>query len=79
MKTKIIWLIIIFSFLTVLDMLVVFKPAKAMAPPPASHIWIWSWIKSQTPQTATAGVTVTWQEGTRTETVNLKTFLKNKK
>ncbi|MFA6492968.1 MAG: hypothetical protein WCV58_02455 [Patescibacteria group bacterium] len=77
MKSKGIWLLVIFSLLTFLDVLVIFKPVKAMAPPPSSHIWLWFSQNKQVATATTAIVTVTWPEGTRTEKVELKTLLKN--
>ncbi|KKQ18125.1 MAG: hypothetical protein US31_C0009G0024 [Berkelbacteria bacterium GW2011_GWA1_36_9] len=60
-----------------LALFLVFKPALAMAPPPASHFWLFLWGNNNTTGASTAvTVKVEWKEGIRTENVTIKTFLK---
>lgn len=74
MKKILIGLLFLFVLFGVLLM---YKPVRAMIPPPASRAWMF-FLGPKTYSNAVT-VTVTWYEGTRQEKVELKTYLKDRK
>lgn len=75
MNTLKIFLIGLLFSSALLASILIFRPTRAMVPPPASHIWLF-WNRGGA-DSKTVIVKVEWSEGARTENVTLKTILKD--